>query len=147
MGTIDILFPSGKTLSLLDALYIPSLHVCLLSILSLNCHNGITTHFNSDSCWITDLSGSTIATGVLLKSHNLYVLPQQSHPHTRIALALQPAQVLLSQASPTIETWHCHLGHCNIQTVINMAHSSVADEMPIDLFTLPAKCTTCILGK
>jgi GAG-pre-integrase domain/Integrase core domain len=147
MGTIDVLLPDGKSLSLLDALYVPALRVRLLSMLSLNRHNGVTTHFSSDSCWITDLSGSTISTGILLKSQNLYVLPQQICPHTRIAQAPLPAQVLLSQAILTLKTWHRRLGHCNIQTIINMARSGVADDMPIDLSTLPAKCTACILGK
>jgi Reverse transcriptase (RNA-dependent DNA polymerase)/Integrase core domain/GAG-pre-integrase domain len=147
MGTIDVLLPSGMMLSLFDALYIPSSRVRLLSVLNLNRHNNVTTHFDSKSCWMTDISGSTIATGTLLKSRNLYILPQLPRSRAQLEPRMPPEQVFVSQVVPDVKTWHRRLGHCNIQTVINMARSRVADDMPIDLSTIPAKCVACVLGK
>jgi hypothetical protein len=146
MGTIELPLPNGTTLFLFDVLYILNFHIRLLSVLTLNRHHSLTTHFDANYCWIADTSGSTIASGILLKSRNLYALPI-------LPIMLRPPcpsipdHALISQVMPDLETWHHRLSHCNVQTVIDMAHTGVAEDMPIDLSTLLAKCVACILGK
>lgn len=46
-----------------------------------------------------------------------------------------------------IETWYCHLGHLNPDTIIAMVHSKAVQGMPIDISFAPPKCDSCILGK
>lgn len=53
----------------------------------------------------------------------------------------------LSTIVPNLETWHHHLGHCNIKSIINMAKGKVSEGMQIDLSSHPAKCDHCALGK
>jgi hypothetical protein len=122
MGTVDIPLTSGQKLTLSNVLYVPNSRVRLLSVLTLNRHDSVSTHFDANSCWITDVSGSIIATGKLLKSCNLYVL-STAITNTCISSPFLPSheQVYVSRSIPNIETWHRRLGHCNIQTVLDMA--------------------------
>ena len=53
----------------------------------------------------------------------------------------------LTLATPTLQTWHCHLGHANYHTIFDMSKASVVDGMPIDLSSTPPKCEPCVLRK
>jgi Integrase core domain/GAG-pre-integrase domain len=141
MGLINIPIAPGCVLTLHDALFIPSSCVCLISVLMLCCHNSLTCHFNSDSCWLTDVWGSTVACGAVVVFHLLYSLS--------LVPELSEHSAFPSVYAPTsdIETWHCCLGHCNLRTLIDMACAGVVSRMQIDLSSLPPKCNVCILGK
>ena len=53
----------------------------------------------------------------------------------------------LSQHPPSLDTWHYHLGHANLQSVYDLATKDLAKGMPIDLSERPPKCDHCIMGK
>ena len=55
----------------------------------------------------------------------------------------------LSQSAriPSLDTWHCRLGHVNNQAILDMVTKGLAEGMPIDLSNHPPVCTCCILGK
>ncbi len=49
--------------------------------------------------------------------------------------------------TPNLETWHQRLGHCNNDTIIDMARKTAVQGMRIDLTSSPPCCNHCILGK
>ena len=148
MGNIEICIAGGHTLKLIDTLYIPESNVRLISIMALNKCGNYTTHFNSNGCWVTNKSNTTLVHEALSTSKRLYVL-------TTTIPSLQsqerPASITVTMALytrvPDIETWHQHLGHCNTRSIIDMAKNGVTQGMPIDLSSLPANCDHCALGK
>ena len=49
--------------------------------------------------------------------------------------------------TPSLETWHCRLGHVNYATIVDMAQKGLVTGMCINMSTLPPICRHCILGK
>ena len=145
IGDIDLRIAGGHTLKLTDVLYIPESSVRLISILALNQSGSYMTHFDSDGCWVTNKSNTTLIRGSLSPSKRLYVLSTKapSVQHKRIPYL----PMALHTRTPNIETWHRRLGHCNPQAIIDMAKNGVSKGMPIDLSSLPPKCDSCALGK
>ena len=143
MGDIKLRIASGHVLKLTDILYIPESRVRLISILALNKSGNYTTHFDSTSCWVTNSSNTTLVRGTLSDSKRLYLLTTKIPP----IQTPKTTQTTLFSRVPDIETWHCHLGHCNAQAIVEMAKNGVSQGMPIDLSSLPPKCDHCAIGK
>jgi transposase InsO family protein len=129
-------------------LYIPESSVRLISILALNRSGNYTTHFDSNGCWITNKSNTTLVHGTLSNSKRLYVLTTKipSVQYRKPSAHAPPNTAFLTKV-PNIETWHHRLGHCNTRTIVEMAKNGVSQGMPIDLSSLPPKCDHCALGK
>jgi hypothetical protein len=148
IGNIELWIAGGHTLKLIDALYIPASNVCLVSILALNKSGNYTTHFDSSGCWVTNKSNTTLVHGTLSTSKCLYVLSKKMPYVQHQKQAMQMPNTLAFYTNvPDIETWHCHLGHCNARTIVDMAKNGVTQGMPIDLSSLPVNCDHCALGK
>ena len=143
VGTIDLHTACGHKLSLTNVLYIPASCVRLISVLSLNKTANCTSHFDSNTCWITDQNNSVIARGTVSLSRNLFIIPHLSP----LPPPSHSPSAFLANRTPNVETWHRRLGHCSTRTVIDMAKSSVVQGMPIDLSTSPPMCNPCVLGK
>ena len=146
-GSVEIIMAAGLKLTLHDVLYIPSSDVRLVSVHSLNAAGRYTSHFDSDSCWVTDLSGSVIARGLVLPQRNLYVFPSLSMTPPGSVPSSVSVSAHVAQRVPTVETWHRRLGHCNHRTIVDMARTKVVEGMHINLSYSPPKCNACILGK
>jgi hypothetical protein len=145
IGEIKLRIAAGHVLKLSNILYIPDSSVCLISILALNKSSNYTTHFNSNGCWVTNKSNTTLVHSSLSGSKRLYILttkmPSVQHMKTPNANSALYAHI------PDIKTWHRHLSHCNTHAIIDMAKNGVSQGMPIDLSSLPANCDHCTLGK
>jgi hypothetical protein len=146
MGTIEVTIASGHKVTLDNALFIPSSSVRLLSVLAFNRSGNYTTHFNSQSCWVTRRDGSTILQGNVVEHKHLYELIVAAPRVTHCTTFTEPSSALYTTRTPNLETWHRRLGHCNICTIIDMARSHTKG-MSCDLSTIPPKCGHCILGK
>ena len=144
VGEIELRIAAGHVLKLTNVLYIPESSVRLISILALNKSGDYTTHFDSNGCWVTNKSNTTLVRGSLSGSKRLYVLstktPYVQHKSPRSDSALHAR-------TPDLETWHRRLGHCNLRAIIEMAKNRVSKGMPIDLSTSPPQCDHCALGK
>lgn len=131
---------SGNNVLILDpVLYVPHATVRLVSVKAIAQSQQLTTSFNATGCWITSLSGTTIATGTLAASRlGLFTLNLGSTltEHAFIATRI-----------PDLETWHRRLGHVNTQSIVNMLDKGMVQGMKIDLSSEPPKCQHCILGK
>ena len=141
MGTMELSMPSGQILALNNVLFVPAATVRLVSVVALNRDHQYITYFDSDACYVATKTGSIIARGTVSPTRNLYTLTIPSF-ETHTAQASHYAA-----RTPTVETWHRRLGHCNVRTVIDMARNNVAKGMPIDLSSAPPKCNECIIGK
>jgi transposase InsO family protein len=146
MGDIELSLDTNHRVVLRNALFIPSSTVRLISVLSINRDDGYFCHFGSDNCWITDKDGATIARGTVSPTRQLFILSTPSSPVPGTAPSSNSVCHLATR-TPDLETWHRRLGHCSVQTIIDMAQNKTAKGMPIDLSTAPAKCDNCILGK
>jgi hypothetical protein len=144
MGTIEVRVASRLRLSLTNVLFVPHSKIRLLSVSSLNCSRNYITHFDSTSCWMTNRSGITIIRGTLSSSWHLYCMSLSS---ASVAHIPQHPAALYASRAPDVETWHCRLGHCNICSIVDMAHKEAVEGMTVDLSSAPPKCTHCILGK
>jgi hypothetical protein len=145
IGEIELRIAAGHVLKLTNVLYIPESSVRLISILALNKSGNYMTHFDSNGCWVTNKSNTTIVSGSLSSSKRLYVLttktPCVQHIKAPDVNSAHYARV------PDLETWHRRLGHCNTCVIIDMAKNRVSQGMPIDLSSLLANCDHCALGK
>lgn len=87
----------------------------------------------------------------LRNSLHLYILPgfiQSSHSHPPLSSTSSlsaPVPILL--AKPNLESWHCHLGHANFRTILDMACGKHITDMPANFSTPPKACDACIHGK
>jgi hypothetical protein len=145
MGTVELTVANGHKITLDNVLFIPNSAVRLLSALTLNCSGSFISHFDSQQCWVTKKDNMVILWGNIIENKRLYQLiafkPRVFHAkHTT-------SSALYTTHTADIETWHQHLGHCNIHTIVDMAKHKAADGMMINLSTIPPKCTHCILGK
>jgi Pol polyprotein, beta-barrel domain/GAG-pre-integrase domain len=147
IGSIDVHtdISTGHKLTLRDVLFVPFARARLISSQSLCLDGMYTIYFGPESCWITDNGGRTVVRGTVLRN-NLYVLsidPFATHFDTA---PLQQAHTHMhASQTPDIETWHRRLGHCDTQTIIDMARNHVVDGMTIDLSMAPPKCHSCLL--
>jgi len=152
-GTIDLLAHNtvGRKLTLHNVLFVPFARARLISVPSLGNYDMYTCHFDSNSCRIADKSGITVARGTLCL-RDLYVINVPILSHFELASLRQGhthAATGITHASrtPDIETWHRRLGHCDIQTIIDMARNHAIDGMTIDLPIAPFTCVNCVFGK
>ena len=154
ISTIEIPISSNHKFTLHNALYAPTSKVHLISVLTLNHSNcGTVSHFSEDSFWVTNASRETILCGSINQARRLYCLdPYCAHVaqkavgnNTSSTDALTSA--LYASCVPDVNTWHHHLGHCNFNTVVNMACKQAVKGMTSNLSSSPPKCQACILGK
>jgi hypothetical protein len=144
MGSIEICVASGAKISLTNVLFIPSSTVRLMSVSALNRSSNYTSHFNSHACWVTNHSGATILRGAISGMRNLYMI---NLPSACVAHSPSIPTALYTEPKPDIETWHRHLGHVNVRSIVDMARGGAVEGMTIDLSSLPPKYTHCVLGK
>jgi hypothetical protein len=146
IGTIGLCMAAGHTLTLQNILFVPASTICLLSVLTLNHSGWFTTHFNSNLCWVTNQSGATVACGCVSHERELYFLTAKT---VRVTYKYSSSVSAFFSSSPVpdIETWHHHLGHYSIRTVVDMAQNHIVACVTANLFCVPPKCNHCILGK
>ena len=147
VGDIELCIAGGHTLKLIDILYIPECTVWLISILALNRGSWYMFCFTPNGCWIQNKSGTVLMCGAISESKKLYILTTNTPFMQHCKSVSNPSHSVLVTRIPNIETWHCHLGHCNMCAIIEMAKNNVSQGMPIDLSLLPPKCDHCVLGK
>ena len=145
---------SDHKFTLHNALYAPTLKVRLISVLTLNHSNrGTVSHFGEDSFWVTNASGETILCGSVNQARRLYCLdPYRAHVAQKAignntSSTDASTSALYASRVPDVDTWHRRLGHCNFNTVVNMARKQAVKGMTINLSSSPPKCQACILGK
>ena len=146
--TIKIDCGSDK-LILHDAFYVPHASAHLISIwLLLNPASKICYHalFHPDHILIADEFNKVLACGIANSDCRLYFLTDFS-PHVPPSLLSPAPSAHYTSRPPDLDSWHKRLGHCGIQTIIDMACSLGPKVMPIDLSHSALKCATCILGK
>ena len=137
IGNIVIHQTPDRTFILYNALHIPNAGVCLVSVSALWRYSGQKVCFDGPTCTVT-LGTNVVATGTLNHKTGLYNL---DIPHPTVS-------AYTITASPTIETWHHHLGHTNYQCIQNMARKGTVKGLPSSLSSLtPSKCISCVLGK
>jgi hypothetical protein len=134
MGTIEVRVASGLQLALTNILFVPKSKIHLLSVSSLNRSGNYVTHFDSSSCWVTNCSGATIIQGSLSTKCHLYTMVLTSASVTHVP---RSPTTLYAARTPDVETWHRHLGHCNMWSIIKMARKEAVEGMSIDLSTTP----------
>jgi hypothetical protein len=118
IGDIELRMARGHLLKLVDTLYIPDSNIRLISIMALNKSSNYTTHFDSEGCWVTNKSNTTLVRGALSKSKRLYVLSTKTPyvQHQKQSKVPTTATALYTKV-PDIETWHRRLGHCNNRSI------------------------------
>jgi len=147
VSTIELCITTGHKVVLDDVLFVPTSTICLVSVLCLNRSGGYISSFDSNSCWVTNKAGAKVLMGTVLESRRLFGLSLRSpymghvHPSTPSNSAHYAAR------TPDLETWHRRLGHCNNDTIIDMARKTAVQGMRIDLSSSPPRCNHCILRK
>lgn len=131
----------GCHLNVDNVLFVPSAPLRLLSVLLINRGSSYTSHFDSTCCWLTNATGSTVASSYIT-SHDLYALSTSD-----ISTSHDYSTHVATTAQADLDTLHYRLGHTNYETVIDMFRSGAVEGMPINLSRMPAKCQPCILGK
>lgn len=154
IGTIEIPTSSSHKFILHNALYAPTSKVRLISVLTLNrSSRGNVSHFGEDSFWVTNANGETILRGSVNQARRLYCLdPYHAHMAEKTVGHNAPSpnastSALYTSRVPDVDTWHRRLGHCNFNTVVDMARKQTVEGMTINLSSSPPKCQACILGK
>ena len=87
---------------------------------------------------------ATIIKGTLSPNCCLYTVSLTS---TSVTYIPQSPSALYAAHMPDVKTWHHCLGHCNMQSIVDMACRGVTKGMAIDLTSTPPKCIHCVLGK
>ena len=142
IGDIDLCITSGHRLVLKDVLFVPSCSTRLVSVSALT-HTGYNfVTFGAEECWLSNKHHKIIVCRSLSKTSGLYTLNC-----TSAHVACPKSTALYAKHVPDLETWHCHLGHCNTHSIIDMARSKAVKCMPIDLSSSSPKCDSCVLGK
>ncbi|TFY76856.1 hypothetical protein EWM64_g7155 [Hericium alpestre] len=140
IGNVCLRLGKGCVLIMCDVLHVPNATLCLISVGCL-CDKGYTVTFDSmTSCSVSQGSGASklIATRTC-HSGALYTLNGAPSPPSESAC--------LTKAAPSLETWHCRLGHVNMDSIIHMARHGLVLGMPIDLSVCPPSCEHCIVRK
>ena len=138
IGSIKLDIGRGHTITLDNALYIPTSTVRLLSVARLIDSLPCNATFHATGVNLIAPSGTIIASGSHLPNCNLFRLD---------CSRVRTEDSFLARVLPNLNTWHRRLGHANLQSVYDMATKNLAKGMPIDLSTRPPKCDSCILGK
>jgi len=140
IGKIRLYLSKGNTIILDPALYVPEVAVRLISVLVLGSGpQKLVSHFDGDGCWLTNRSGTTVASGRISPiSRWLYSID--------IGTPLVEHSFIATRV-PDLETWHRRLGHVNYQSIVDMSDKDMAKGMHINLSSAPPKCQSCILGK
>jgi hypothetical protein len=150
MGSIELQIPGGKKVTLDHVLFVPNSCIRLVSVFTINRDGHNTCHFDSTSCYVMNSGGAVVLMGTAIVPCHLYALNCISPSTVHKPVSPSPAAIPSAHYSarvPNVKTWHRQLGHCNNQTIIDMAHQSVVTGMPIDLSSTPPTCDHCILGK
>ena len=132
MGTIYIKCGKGQRLTLKDALYIPDVRLCLISIGPLS-DDGLHTSFTATTCDIQH--GSKMIAKGSWHGKGLYMLTD--HPSVK--------RINIACAAVTLDTWHRWLGHVNYTSIMKMAEKKPVTGMPTSLSYLPQIATTVFL--
>jgi hypothetical protein len=122
---------------LYNALYIMDAAICLMSVSHLCKLNAYTCHFDGSTTWITNPNGTTICTGLLQPSRNLYHLDCTSttmHPVPTVTAA-------------SLDHYHCCPGHTHPQAVADLYQNNLINGMDLDISTKVTPCGTCFRGK
>jgi Pol polyprotein, beta-barrel domain/GAG-pre-integrase domain/Integrase core domain len=136
IGRIKIMLKKGQDIMLRDVLYAPQAALCLISVGRLADDN-MTVLFRKGKCTVWNADNKIVAK-VIRRERGLYTLVA-NHP--------QRDYSCLAHTTPTVATWHKHLGHVSYQSIIDMAKHNMAKGMPVDLSLTPSTCEYCILGK
>jgi GAG-pre-integrase domain/Integrase core domain len=140
IGRIRLHIANGHTIILNPALFVPEAAVRLISVLVLGKGSQkLVSHFDGDGCWLTNRSGTTVASGKLSAiGRQLYTLDmgEPLAEHT-----------FFTTRVPDLETWHRRLGHINYRSIVDMSDNQMTKGMHVDLSSAPPKCQSCILGK
>lgn len=94
IGDVRLQIEKETYIVLKGVLYIPQAAIHLISISWMSNGSQITSHFDSQTCWLTDEKTSTKG---VLTSQNLYAL-NLFESQTEVAL--------ITTVQPTIEMWH-----------------------------------------
>jgi hypothetical protein len=147
MGSIELCIASNHKVVLEDVLFVPTSVIRLVSVLCLNCSGNYTSSFDSNSCWVTNKAGAVVLRGSVLKTHHLFGLTLHSPRVGHVHPATPAHSAHYATQTPDLETWHCRLGHCSNDTIIDMVCKTAMQGMHIDLLSMPPCCNHCILGK
>ena len=114
IGKIRLHLAKGIVITLDPALYVPEAAVQLMSVYVLGSGpQKLVSHFDGDGCWLINRSGVTVASGSLSNlGKHLYTIDMGSPlvEHSFIASRV-----------PDLETWHRHLGHANLRSIVEMS--------------------------
>jgi hypothetical protein len=124
-------------LVLYNALYVLDAAIRLMSFSRLCKSNTYTCHFDGSTTWITNPNGTTICTGSLQPSRDLYRLDCTSttmHPSPTVAAA-------------SLNHYHRCLGHAHPQAMADLYQNDLVNGMDLDTSTKATPCDTCFRGK
>jgi hypothetical protein len=82
--------------------------------------------------------GATIAHSTVSDAGSLYIPSANLPLVTRLRVLSPVSNAHIAPWVPGLETWHHRLGHCNLQTIINMARGPNVEGMPANLATPPS---------
>jgi len=147
IGTIELYIATGHKVVLDNVLFILTSIIHLVSILCLNCSGGYISSFDSNSCWVTNKADAKVLMGTVLESCHLFGLSLHLPYMGHVCPSMPSNSAHYAACTPDLKTWHRHLGHCNNDTIIDMACKTAMQGMRIDLLSSPPCCNHCILGK
>lgn len=127
---------SGRnvTLELHKVLFVPDLTKNLMSVPAMALM-GAEIRFNQDTCVVLK-DGKEFIIGNLI-NNKLYTVNTNEF-----------AQVSTTSTAPTLEDWHCRLGHLNYNYVNQLLTKEMVDGMSYDADSKPNKeCEACLRGK
>ena len=127
ISTVELLVDSGHIMKLHNVLYVPTVTVRLVCIVTLNCNGHHYTIFRPDDVWLTDSNSAIFAHGVISSTQNLFTLTTPN-PHIASNASLHSTILEINfstSCTPNIKTWHCQLAHCSTRTIVNMAHNGI----------------------
>lgn len=136
IGLVDLVFTSGKTISLCNVLYVPGIRKNLLSGVILN-NLGYKQVLESDK-YILSKHGSFVGFGYLCNGMIMLNLDMPS-TFNSICMVDSISSVKLSN----MELWHARLGHVHYKRMKEMSKMSMIPSIELD----HNKCKTCMLTK
>lgn len=135
-GRIKLSVGRGKSITLENALYVPSATVRLISVRALcDGPHAFRVSFSTTDVTIFDRSGALFFSGARV-GRGLYALSGSA-----------PVVASAFLAAPTLETWHHRLSHANYKSTMDVIARICAAGTPVNSSSPPPKCDSCILGK
>ncbi|KAG2139774.1 hypothetical protein DEU56DRAFT_912038 [Suillus clintonianus] len=113
IGTLRLVVARSIHITLENVLFIPAAMVQLVSVSALCAAHRCVVSFDATNCWVQAHSGTRMLSGTLT-SRRLYALSGGQ---------LSAEHALLTHQVPTLQSWHCHLGHVNYCVVYDLARS------------------------